>query len=264
MRHLELAKPLAVFDIESTGTNPRSDRIIDLAIVKLMPDGSREEHTFRVDPGIPIPRETTEIHGISDLDVLGKPSFGEIAEQLDEILSGCDLSGYNAIRFDIPMLAAEMDRAGRPFSLEGRNLIDPQRIFHQREPRDLSAALQFYCGDQHTGAHGALDDVQATIRVLEGQLERYPDLPLSAEALHKYCNPKHPHWVDSQGRLRWVNGEVAIGFGKNQGRLLKGLVATDNGFLNWILQNDFPDDTKAIIRNAIQGTYPDAPSPEGA
>ena len=263
MSRLRLQRPLAFFDIESTGTNPRTDRIIDLAIVKLFPDGAVEEYPFRVNPGIPIPRETTDIHGIRDEDVAGLPGFAEVASQVQAILADCDLSGYNAIRFDIPMLVAEMERAGNPLDLTGRCLIDPQRIFHRREPRDLSAALRFYCGQEHTGAHGALADVRATLRVLEGQLARYPDLPDSVDALHEYCNPRHPHWVDSQGRLRWVNGEVAIGFGKNQGRLLKAMVSTDNGFLNWILTSDFPEDTKQIIRDAIAGNFPSPPTANG-
>jgi len=259
MLRLKLYRPLAIYDIESTGTNPRLDRIIDLAIVKLLPDGLREQFTYRVNPGIPIPKEASEIHGITDTDIADAPAFSSVAKEIDAILNGCELGGYNAIRFDIPLLVAEMERAGVHFDLSDRKIIDAQRIFHQREPRDLTAALKFYCSETHSGAHSSLNDVLATIRVLEGQYEQYPDLPEDIAELHDYCNPRHPHWVDQQGRLRWVNGEAAINFGKNQGRLLRNLIETDNGFLNWILQNDFPVDTKQIIRDAMKGNFPSPP-----
>ena len=260
MGPLHLQRPLAVFDIESTGTNPRVDRIIDLAIVRLMPDGGRTQHTFRVDPEIPIPAETTAVHGIHDADVVGAPTFKDIAPEVKDTLDGCDLAGYNAIRFDIPMLVAEFKRAELAFSIDDRFLIDPQRIYHQREPRDLGAALQFYCSELHLGAHGALDDVLATVRVLEGQYARYTDLPESMEELHTYCNPRNAQWVDREGRLKWSNGEVAINFGRNQGRTIRSLVKEEMGFLNWMLQKDFPDDAKDIIRSAIQGNYPSPPA----
>lgn len=260
MTKLNLDRPLAFFDIESTGTNPRVDRIIDLAVVIWGSEGERARKVFRMNPEVPIPKETTRIHGISDADVAGQPTFAQCAEAIAEMLSGCDLAGYNVIRFDVPMLAAEFARAQVPFGLEDRRLIDVQRIFHQKEPRDLSAALRFYRGEEHVGAHGALDDVLATVRVLEGQLERYADLPGDMEALHEFCNQRNPDWVDREGRLRWIHGEAAINFGKNAGRTIRSLIETERGFLNWILQNDFPEDTKRIIRDALQGVYPTAPA----
>jgi len=263
MWRLILTRPLAFFDIESTGTNPRMDRLIDLAIIKIMPGGTRGEHVFRVHPEGPIPPETTAVHGITDADVAGLPTFKERAGEIAAVLEECDLAGYNAIRFDIPMLVAEFRRAEVEFSLEGRRQIDPQRIFHQREPRDLSAALRFYSGELHLGAHGALDDVLATVRVLEGQYETYGDLPATIDELHEVCNPQRSDWVDKEGRLRWTHGEAAINFGKNQGKSLRRLVESDTGFLNWILQNDFPDDTKEFIRNAIKGVFPAAPGKGG-
>lgn len=253
-------RPLVVFDIESTGTNPRMDRIIDIAFVKISPDGVRKEQTYRLNPEIPIPPESTVIHGIRDEDVAGMPTFRQVAEEISGFLCDCDLGGYNMIRFDLPMLGTEFKRIGITFSEEGRNLLDMQRIFHIKEPRDLSAALQFYCGEMHLDAHGALDDVNATIRVLQGQLERYPDLPKDLEELHRFCNPQRPDWVDKTGRLRWTHGEAAINFGKNQGRSLKSLIQKESGFLHWILDNDFPEDTKGIIRNALRGEYPTKPA----
>ena len=183
MMPLKTDRPLAFFDIESTGTNVRTDRIIDLAIVKVFSDGHREEHTFRVNPERPIPAEASAVHGIYDKDVQAAPTFKSIAAQVAAVFEGCDLGGYNILRFDIPLLCEEFTRAGTTFVVEGRRVVDPQRIFHQREPRDLTAALNYYCGELHLGAHGALDDVIATIQVLEGQFKKYSDLPQDINAL---------------------------------------------------------------------------------
>jgi len=259
MSKLTLNRPLAFFDIESTGTNPRIDRIIDLAVIRLLPGGKQDQCEFRFNPEIPIPPETTAIHGISDADVADSPPFKDQAAKVAEVFETCDLAGYNAIKFDIPMLVAEFKRAAVEFDMTGRKFVDPQRIFHQREPRDLTAALKFYCDELHLGAHGALDDILATVRIFLSQLDRYPDLPGDIDALHEVCNPRHPDWADLEGRLRWTHGEAAINFGKNQGRPLRELVQKDTGFLNWILQNEFPEDTKNIIRNAMKGEFPSPP-----
>ena len=162
------------------------------------------------------------------------------------------------------MLIEEFIRAQVPFSIEGRRVLDAQRIFHKREPRDLSAALKFYCNELHLGAHGAVDDVNATIRVVEGQLDRYSDLPRAMEALHDYCNPRNPSWVDSTGKLKWVDGEATINFGKNGGRKLRDMVADRDGqgFLRWILKSDFPRDTKEVVTNALAGKFPKPPASE--
>lgn len=256
---LHLERPFAVFDIESTGINRKVDRIIDLAIIKLRPDGKRDSYSYRVHPGTPIPPESTAVHGITDADVDGCPSFSEIAETVHEVLEGCDLGGFNVLHFDIPLLTEEFARAGIVFRLDDRRVVDAQRIFHRKEPRDLSAALQFYCGEMHLDAHGALADVEATLRVMEGQFERYPDLPTDMDELEAFCNPRDPAWADRTGRLKWVEDQVVINFGKNQGKSLRTLVSEDNGFLNWILKNDFPADTKDLVRNALAGHFPTPP-----
>lgn len=250
----QLDRPLAVFDIEATGINPRTDRIIELSIVKLMPPGGeRQLHTFLLHPGMPIPPESTAIHGIKDEDVAGKPTFKTIAPDLFRLLEGCDLGGYNIIRFDIPMLIEEFLRASLNFSLEGRRIIDSQRIYHKREPRDLSAALKFYCGELFLEGHRAEADALATVRVLEGQFSKYSDLPRDFGELDKYCNLRDPSWVDRDGKLRWQNGEIAINFGKNKGRLVSDLARVDPGFLKWILKSDFASDTKDIIAKILDG-----------
>lgn len=260
MLKIDLTVPLATFDIEATGIGTRTDRIVEICIIKLMPDGTQTTHTYRINPQIPIPAETTAIHGITDADVATCPTFTELADELLELLKGCDLAGYNLLRFDIPMLVEEFRRAGRKFDPDACRVIDVQRIFHQREPRDLSAALKFYCGTEHTGAHGAEADVVATIQVLQGQLERYQDLPADIEELDKYCNQRDPSWVDRSGRLRWLNGEVSINFGRKKGISLRELIQTDSGFIDWILRSDFPADVRDLIEAAREGNYPSPPA----
>ncbi len=250
---------MAVFDIESTGTSPRADRIIDLAIVKFTPQGGRELRAYRINPGMPIPPESTRIHGIGDADVANAPTFAAVAADIRGFLEGCDLAGYNILRFDIPMLAEEFQRVGTPLDLNNRRIVDAQRIYHRREPRDLTAALAFYCGELHLDAHGAAADVDATIRVLEGQFQRYADLPHDVPALHEYCDPKKPEWVDRAGRLAWRNGEAVVNFGKNKGAPLRRLATDDPNFLKWMVRGDFPLDTRQIVTDAIAGIFPKPP-----
>ena len=266
MLNLKLERPLAVLDIESTGLNPRMDRIIDLAIIKLFPDGRREQHTFRVNPEIPIPAETTAIHHITNADVAHVPPFREVAAAILEVLADCDLGGFNVVRFDVPMLAEEFARAGFQFDLDNRRIVDAQRIYHKKEPRDLSAALSFYCGEMHLGAHGAEADTLATVAVLEAQLQKYTDLPRSMDELDKYCNPpRNPAWADRMGKLKWQNGELLINFGvQNIGRKLKDLVRDNSKFLKWILKSDFPADTKRIVADALEGRLPVQPAAKEA
>ena len=261
MQKLKLERPLAFFDIEATGINPRVDRIIDLAIVKVLPDSERESYLYRFNPERKIPAEATEVHGITDADVAASPKFKDQAKSIMDILMDCDLAGYNILHYDIPLLCEEFNRANLLFSAEGRRVIDAQRIFHKREPRDLTAALAFYCNELHLGAHGALDDVLATIRVLEGQLGRYEDLPSEMDALSESCNPRDPTWVDKTGKLKWADNEVIINFGRNQGKKLRDLAKTDPGFLRWMLEKDFPRDTATIIQDALVGKFPSQPAP---
>ena len=257
---LRLDRPLVVFDIEATGLNKRTDRIVAIALVRYEPIGTVEQVYYLLNPGIPIPEETTAIHGITDADVAAAPSFAEMAEALAAHFAGADLAGYNILGYDIPLLTEEFARANRPFSVDGRRILDAQRIFFRNEPRDLSAALRYYCGDAHDNSHDALGDVLATIRVLDGQFRKYPELPDAMEALNEYCDPRDPAWVDRAGRLKWARGEVVFNFGKFQGQSLRSTVADDPNFITWLLRSDFPDDTKQIVRDAVNGKYP-APPP---
>lgn len=258
----KLTRPLAVFDIESTGTSPRGDRIVELAIVVVAPDGTLSTDTFRVNPGMPIPAEATAIHGITDEDVAACPSFAGIAPQVAKLLEGCDLAGFNHVRFDVPMLQEEFARAGISLDIEGMHMIDAQRIFHRREPRDLAAALVFYCGEEHVDAHGAEADAIATLRVLEGQFRKYADLPRDIEELDRYCNPIDPSWVERTGKLRWIDGEIALNFGKKKGQLLRDVIREDRGFIQWMLKNDFSRQVREIVSNAMDGRWP-VPPDEG-
>ncbi len=264
--NLRLDRPLVVLDIESTGINPRQDRLIDLALVTVHPDGRREERTFRVNPEIPIPPEATAIHHITNADVVGAPTFRQAAPRILEALAGCDLAGFNIARFDLPMLAEEFARAGVAFDVDGRRVVDVQRIFHKKEPRDLSAALAFYCGELHLGAHGAEADARATAAVLDAQLATYPDLPRTVEALDQFCNPpRDPSWADRAGKLKWVGGELRINFGTaNFGQPLKDLARANPKFLLWILKSDFPADTKQIVAGILEGRFPAPPAPAAA
>ena len=260
MLPFKLERPLAVFDLEATGTSPRADRIVEISIVRIMPDHSRKSYNRRINPRIPIPEEATAIHGITNEDVAECPVFPDVAQEIYGLLEECDLCGYNVLRFDIPMLVEEFLRAEIEFDIENRRIIDAQRIYHRREPRDLTAALSFYCGEMHLDAHGAEADVLATIRVLEGQFMKYKDLPEDMDELHEYCNPRDPTWVDRTGRLKWRNSQIVLNFGRMKGKPLKDIIENDSGFIKWMLRSDFPRDTKQIIHDATQGKWPQPPS----
>lgn len=257
---LRLDRPLVVFDVEATGLNKRTDRIVAIALVRYEPIGTAEQVSYLLNPGIPIPEEATAIHGIADADVKDAPTFAEMAEILARHFAGADLAGYNILGYDIQILTEEFARASRPFSLEGRRVLDAQRIFFRNEPRDLSAALRYYCGETHESSHNALGDVLATIRVLDGQFRKYPELPADLDGLNDYCDPRDPAWVDRTGRLKWAKGEVAFNFGKFQGQTLREAVVHDPNFITWLLRSDFPDDTKQIVRNAVNGQFPEPPA----
>ena len=259
LNELNLERPLAVLDLETTGISPRADRIVEIAAVRITPDGKHQIYRRRVNPGIPIPAEATRIHGISDGDVADCPAFADIAEEVYAFLATCDLAGYNVARFDVPMLIEEFIRAGIDFDADERRVVDVQTIFHKHEPRDLTAALAYYCGELHVDAHGAEADTLATARVLEGQLGKYPDLPREVAALDQYCNPRDPDWVDRQGRLKWRDGEIVLNFGRKKGTLLRELVDNDPNFVKWMLRSDFPKDTRRVVSDAAQGRWPSPP-----
>ncbi len=256
---LKLDRPLCFLDVEATGLTPRADRIIELAIIKISPDSTETAHTWLLNPGVPIPVETVAIHGITDEGVKSCPSFAAVAHDIRAFIGDADLGGFNITRFDIPILCEEFSRAGIAFETDSRRILDAQRIFHTREPRNLAAALVFYCGREHTDAHGADADTRATIDVVVGQFKRYPDLPTNLEALDQMLNPRDPFNADRAGRFRWIDGQLAVNFGKKKGARVLDLIRDDPGFLKWIIRSDFPMDTRAIAENALNGSLPEPP-----
>ncbi|MGA8224226.1 MAG: 3'-5' exonuclease [Candidatus Acidiferrales bacterium] len=259
-RTLKLNHPLAVIDLETTGTWTDHDRIVEVAVLKVYPYGRRTKYHTRVNPKIPIPEEATAIHGISDADVRDAPSFKRIAKKVIKSLDGCDLAGFNLIRFDLRMLKSEFARVGIDFSIEGRRVVDACRIFHLKEPRDLSAAYRFFCGLEHDGAHSALEDARATWRILQAQIARYDDLPTDLESLHELCTSLDDRFVDAGEKFVWRNNEAVVGFGKHQGTSLKVLAKSAPDYLEWMIENDFHPETKKIARNALKGKFPKRPS----
>lgn len=252
---LNLKKPLAFFDLETTGTNITSDRIVEFAFIKVMPNGEIVQKASRVNPTIPIPIESSLIHGIYDEDVKDKPTFKSLAHTLSQFLEGCDLAGFNIIKFDVPVLVEEFLRHGFEFDITNRKLIDAQRIFHLMEPRNLSAAYKFYCGKDLEGAHSAEADVFATFEVLKAQVERYKDCPIKdnqgkeiipikndMNALHELTSSQ---FADLAGRITFNDkGEEIFNFGKYKNMKVSDVLRKDPSYYDWMMKGDFALNTK--------------------
>lgn len=240
---LNLNRPLVFFDLETTGTNIIHDRIVEISVVKLMPDGQVHERTRRINPEMPIPAEATAIHHITDADVASEPTFRQVAASLAQFLAGCDIAGFNSNRFDIPLLDQEFARCGVDFDISRARFIDVQTIYHKKEPRTLVAAYKYYCDKNLEEAHSALADTRATMEVLMAQLEKYDDLPTELNALSEYSSPNRN--VDLMGRLVYDDQKrEVINFGKYKGRLAEEVLAADPGYYSWIMQGDFAQNTK--------------------
>ncbi len=240
---LNLTKPLVFFDLETTGINITHDRIVEISIIKVWPDGREVERTRRVNPEMHIPEEATAIHHITDEDVAGEPTFKQIAKSLAEIFNDSDIAGFNSNRFDIPLLIEEFNRAGVTLDLSKTRFVDVQTIFHKKEQRTLVAAYKFYCGKNLDEAHSANADTRATYEVLKAQLDHYDDLPNDIKALAEYSS--HSRNVDFAGRIvKDDNGREVINFGKYKGKLAEDVLRSDTGYYGWIMQGDFPQNTK--------------------
>ena len=243
---LNITKPVMFFDLETTGTNITTDRIVEISMIKVFPDGHYEQRTVRVNPERHIPEEASAIHHIYDEDVADKPAFRQIARQLADSFEGCDIAGFNSNRFDVPMLSEEFARAGVDFDFTRPRYIDVQTIFHKKEQRTLTAAYRFYCDKDLDGAHSANADTRATYEVLLAQLERYDDLPNDVAALSEFSSQQKN--VDIMGRLVYDDQHrEVINFGKYKGRLASEVLTKDPGYFSWIQQGDFPSDTKRIF-----------------
>ena len=243
---LNLRNPLVFFDLETTGIDIAKDRIVEISMVKVMPNGEEIVKTRRINPGMPIPPESTAIHGITDEDVKDCPKFKEIAKSLAAQIEGCDLAGFNSNRFDIPMLAEEFLRAGVDVDLNRRKFIDVQTILHKMEQRNLTAAYKFYCNKDLANAHSAEADTMATYEVLKAQLDRYPELENDVNFLSKYSS--FTNNVDFAGRMVYnEKGQEVINFGKYKGRLVEEVLKSDPSYYAWIMNGDFPLNTKKML-----------------
>jgi DNA polymerase-3 subunit epsilon len=242
MPSLQLKRPLAVIDLETTGTNVATDRIIEIAIVKVFPDKTTQTKVKRIHPGMPIPAVTTAIHGITDEDIKDCPTFKQCANELRQYLDNCDLAGYNSNRFDIPLLVEEFLRSGLEFDVKDRKFIDVQKIFHLMEKRTLSAAYKFYCDKDLTNAHSAEADALATYEILEAQLARYEQLQAEVAPLADFT--KEDDYVDFARRMVMQNGVEVFNFGKYKGRPVRDVLKIEPQYYDWMMKADFPLNTK--------------------
>ena len=259
MQNLKLERPLVGFDLETTGINVERDRIVQIALVRVEPGGARRTLETLVNPECPIPPEASAVHGIKDADVRGMPTFSQIRQDVEEFLNGADLAGFNSVNFDLPLLQAELRRAGSEIDFGDVRHLDAMRIFHRMERRDLTAAYKLYCGKELVGAHNALADTEATLEILDAQVARYDEVPDEIDALHRFCNPDEGKYVDRKRKFIWTDqGEAAFTFGKYQGQSLNQVVADQRGrgYLEWMLGKDFSEEVKGILRDALDGAFP--------
>lgn len=245
---LKLQNPLIFFDLETTGVNASKDRIVEISYIKLMPNGTEVEKTLRINPEMHIPEEATAVHGITDADVADKPRFKDIAKELARVFEGCDIAGFNSNRFDVPLLAEEFLRADVDVDFSRRRFVDVQTIFHKMEQRTLSAAYKFYCGKDLDDAHSANADTRATYEVLKAQLDKYPSLQNDIDFLSKFST--HNRNIDLAGRIVYNDNNVEVfNFGKYKGIPVEEVLKTDSGYFGWILNGDFPQNTKKVLTN---------------
>lgn len=256
---ISLKKPLAVFDLETTGLNITNDRIVEISILKVHPTGNKESKLLRLNPGIPIPDASSQIHGIYDKDVQDSPGFKEVAKDLVRFLSGCDLAGYNALRFDIPVLMEEFLRADIDFDIKNRHIVDVQNIFMKMEPRTLKGAYRFFCQKDLIDAHSAEADTLATFEILEAQIEKYEGVEYEEKsgnistpivndikALHEFS--KHHEFADLAGQIIFDSeGNEVFHFGKYKGRTVEDVFTTDPSYYDWMMKGEFPLYTKKLI-----------------
>ncbi|SNR15199.1 3'-5' exonuclease [Tenacibaculum jejuense] len=244
---LNLKKPIVFFDLETTGINIATDRIVEISILKIFPNGTQESKTWLVNPEIEIPQQAIDVHGITNEKVVTEPTFKELASKINEMIFDSDLAGFNSNRFDIPLLAEELLRVGIDFDMEERKAIDVQVIFHKKEQRTLSAGYKFYCGKDLEGAHSAEADTLATYEILKAQLDKYEDIENSVEALSEFSS--HTKRADFAGFILFDEDEDEIfSFGKYKGRKVEDVLKENPGYNSWIQQADFPLYTKKVLR----------------
>lgn len=251
--NLVLKRPLAYIDLETTGVNPGTDRIVELAIIKVMPDGSRTVKRKIINPEMVISKTSSDIHGITNEMVKDAPTFKQVANEVKQFLENCDLAGYNSNKFDVPVLVEEFYRAGIDFKFETRKLVDVQKIFYQMEPRTLTAAYKFFCQKDLEAAHSAEADADATREVLEAQLERYPQLGDSVESILKVIGEEEI--VDFARRMVITDGKIVFNFGKHKGKVVEDVLRVERSYYDWMMQGDFPMHTKQKLTEILNKVY---------
>jgi DNA polymerase-3 subunit epsilon len=251
--NIVLQRPLAFLDLETTGVNPGADRIVEIAIVKIMPDGTRQVKRKLLNPEMPIPQQSSDIHGITNEMVKDAPTFKQVASEIKQFLDNCDLSGYNSNKFDIPLLVEEFLRVDKEFKIDGRRLLDVQKIFHMMEPRTLSAAVKFYCDKELVDAHSAEADATATWEVLDAQLARYPQLGNTIESIFKVIGDDEI--VDFARRMVILEGKIVFNFGKHKGKEVEKVLLQERSYYDWMMQGDFPMHTKKKLTEIFHKVY---------
>ncbi|HSK14417.1 MAG TPA: 3'-5' exonuclease [Phnomibacter sp.] len=251
--NIKLQRPLAVIDLETTGINLGLDRIVEIAIVKISPDGTRKNKRRLINPEMPIPPQATEVHGISDEMVKDAPTFKQVASDIKQFLDNCDISGYNSNKFDIPLLVEEFLRAGQDLKIDGRKLLDVQKIFHVMEPRTLSAAYRFYCDKTLEDAHSAEADAMATWEVLDAQIARYPQLGNSIDSIFSVIG--EDEIVDFARRMVILDGKVVFNFGKHKGKEVEKVLLQERSYYDWMMQGHFPQHTKNKLTEIFHKVY---------
>jgi len=254
---LKLDKPIIIFDLETTGLIMTMDRIVELAYIKIFPNGKVVKEDIYLNPEMKISEESKAIHGITDEQVADKPTFKDKAQEFWDIFANCYYSGFNVISFDLPLLKREFVRVGMDFQYETDDIVDAKTIYHEMEKRTLSAAYRYYCKKEHNNAHNALADVDVTAEILVKQIEMYKDI-LDSEYIKKiHSNSNMDRFVDGDRKFYWRDGEAYFSFSKHKDIPLKKVVETDPGFLKWMLEADFSEGTKDIIKKALKGEFPE-------
>lgn len=248
---LNLKKPLAFFDLETTDIKRETAKIVEIAIIKINPDQSQKEYRKLINPGMPIPPQASSVHGIYDADVAQAPLFGEVASEIYDILFDCDLAGFNSNQFDIPILMIELERSGYTLNIEDRNFIDVLKLFHLLAPRNLTAAYKYFCNKELTNAHSALADVQATYEVFMAQVKNFDTIPNNMQELHKLCNSHQ--LIDPYGRFhRDEEGDIAFSFGQYRNMKIKEVFEKNPKYIQWVQRQNFPQTSLHILNQELQ------------